>query len=61
MHSDLEELLTLNRPGTGQSLRHFDREKITKLYLIEPNVGMHAELEANLCKSGLSDIATVIR
>ncbi|KAI8710470.1 hypothetical protein NCS52_01564000 [Fusarium sp. LHS14.1] len=47
-------------PGTGQNLRHFDREKITKLYLIEPNVGMHAELEANLRKGGLSDIATVI-
>ncbi|KAM5360901.1 hypothetical protein ACJA88_014667 [Fusarium oxysporum] len=47
-------------PGTGQNLRHFDREKITKLYLIEPNVGMHAELEANLRKDGLSDITTII-
>ncbi|KAF4333050.1 s-adenosyl-L-methionine-dependent methyltransferase [Fusarium beomiforme] len=53
-------VVDVGRPGTGQNLRQFDREKITKLYLIEPNVGMHAELEANLCKSGLSDIATVI-
>jgi hypothetical protein len=51
----------VNRPGTGQNVGHFDRQRITGLFLIEPNVGIHTELESNLKKAGLHDMSTIIR
>lgn len=49
------------RPGSGQNVRHFDRKKISKLYLVEPCLGLHDELKVNLEKASLEDITTTIR
>ncbi len=49
------------RPGSGLNLKHFNREKITKLYLVEPCIGLHEELKANVKKAGLDNVAVIIR
>ncbi|KAK0264366.1 hypothetical protein B0A54_06335 [Friedmanniomyces endolithicus] len=50
-------------PGSGQWLYLFARannSEITKIYGVEPNVGMHAELRVNAVKAGLGDVYEVI-
>lgn len=50
-------------PGSGQWLFLFARSlnpKITKIYGVEPNKGLHAELRANAVKAGLGDIYEII-
>ena len=50
-------------PGSGQWLFLFARAlnpSITKIYGVEPNVGLHAELRANAVKAGLGDVYEVI-
>ncbi|EME86331.1 uncharacterized protein MYCFIDRAFT_89094 [Pseudocercospora fijiensis CIRAD86] len=50
-------------PGTGQWVYLFaraDNPSITKIYGVEPNVGMHAALKENAKKAGLGDIYEVI-
>jgi len=45
-------------PGSGQWLYLFARannSEITKIYGVEPNVGMHAELRANAVKAGFGE------
>jgi len=41
--------------GLGQNLKYFDASKVTKLYLIEPNPGMHQGLRENARKAGFRD------
>jgi SAM-dependent methyltransferase len=50
-------------PGSGQWLFLFARAmnpSITKIYGVEPNAGLHAELRANAVKAGLGDVYEVI-
>lgn len=50
-------------PGSGQWLFLFARAlnpKITKIYGVEPNKGLHAELRANAVKAGLGDVYEII-
>nr|POF13981.1 methyltransferase-like protein 7a [Quercus suber] len=50
-------------PGTGQWVHLFavaENPAITKIYGVEPNVGMHAELRANAVKAGLGDVYEVV-
>ena len=41
--------------GLGQNLKYFNASKIAKLYLIEPNPGMHQGLRENARKAGFGD------
>ena len=50
-------------PGTGQWLYLFARannKDITKIYGVEPNRGMHAELRQNAVAAGLGDIYEIV-
>jgi len=47
-------------PGSGLNVKHFDRKKITKLYLVEPCIGLQEELKLNLKRAGFDDIAVII-
>ena len=50
-------------PGTGEWLDLYARAQnplITKIYGIEPNHELHAKLEANVRRAGLSDIYQII-
>lgn len=50
-------------PGTGQWLNVFARAmnpEISKIYGVEPNVGLHAELRENAVKAGLGDVYEII-
>ena len=50
-------------PGTGQWLHLFAKAanpEISKIYGVEPNVGMHPELRASAKKAGLGEIYEVI-
>lgn len=50
-------------PGTGQWLFLYSRannQSITKIYGVEPNVGMHRELRENAVKAGLGDMYEII-
>ena len=50
-------------PGTGQWVSLFQKAnnpEITKIYGVEPNAGMHAELRANVVAAGLGDIYEII-
>jgi SAM-dependent methyltransferase len=50
-------------PGSGQWLYLFAKAvnpSITKIYGVEPNVGLHPELRANAEKAGLGDVYEVI-
>jgi SAM-dependent methyltransferase len=50
-------------PGSGQWLFLYARAlnpSITKIYGVEPNVGLHAELRANAVKAGLEGVYEVI-
>ena len=60
-HEVADKNHVVHRPGSGQNVRHFDRKKVSKLYLVEPCLGLHDELKVNLKKAGLEDIATIIR
>ena len=42
-------------PGTGGQVSRFDRSKIAKVYGIEPNVGLHAQLRQRIEDLGLTD------
>lgn len=48
------------RPGDGQNLAYYKSENITKLYLVEPCVGLHQRLRENVKKAGLEDVTTII-
>jgi len=50
-------------PGSGQWLYLFARannQDITKIYGVEPNVGMHAALRENAVKAGLGDVYEIV-
>ena len=50
-------------PGSGQWLYMFaqaNNSDITKIYGVEPNVGMHKELRQNAIRNGLGDVYEVI-
>ena len=50
-------------PGSGQWLYMFAQAlnpSITKIYGVEPNAGLHAELRANAARAGLGDIYEII-
>lgn len=50
-------------PGSGQWLYLFaraDNPKITKIYGVEPNVGLHTSLRENAIKAGLGDVYEII-
>ena len=50
-------------PGSGQWLFLFARAlnpSITKIYGVEPNKGLHAELRANAVKAGLGDVYEIV-
>lgn len=50
-------------PGSGQWLYLYARAMnpdITKIYGVEPNAGLHAELRANAAAAGLDDVYEVI-
>jgi SAM-dependent methyltransferase len=50
-------------PGTGQWLTLYSRannKDITKIYGVEPNIGMHKDLRANAVKAGLADVYEII-
>lgn len=50
-------------PGSGQWLYLFaraDNPKITKIYGVEPNVGLHHLLRENAIKAGLGDVYEII-
>ncbi|KAM0700599.1 hypothetical protein Q7P35_012320 [Cladosporium inversicolor] len=50
-------------PGSGQWLFLYARAlnpSITKIYGVEPNVGLHAELRANAVKAGLEGVYEII-
>lgn len=41
--------------GLGSNLKYFDSSKISRLYLIEPNPGMHTGLRENAKKAGFKE------
>lgn len=50
-------------PGSGQWLYMFakaENPSITKIYGVEPNPGMHAELRQNAIKAGLEDVYEIV-
>ncbi|KAL8946254.1 MAG: hypothetical protein Q9222_007329 [Ikaeria aurantiellina] len=47
-------------PGSGNQVGRYDRSKITKIYGIEPNKGLHAQLRESVKNAGLSDVYTIV-
>ncbi|KAL8720096.1 MAG: hypothetical protein Q9181_007962, partial [Wetmoreana brouardii] len=47
-------------PGSGNQLSRYDRSKVTKIYGVEPTLGLHPALRENIKKNGLSDIYTIV-
>ncbi|KAF3940157.1 hypothetical protein ABW19_dt0201829 [Dactylella cylindrospora] len=46
--------------GTGFTVGHFDKSKITKVFGIEPNRNFHPALQEAIDAAGLSDIYTIV-
>ncbi|KAL8643717.1 MAG: hypothetical protein Q9210_007585 [Variospora velana] len=47
-------------PGSGSQVGRYDPAKITKIFGIEPNLGLHDKLRENVKKAGLSDVYTIV-
>ncbi|RVD81088.1 uncharacterized protein DFL_008965 [Arthrobotrys flagrans] len=47
-------------PGTGFTVHHFDKSKVTKVFGIEPNKAFHPALQAAVDAAGLTDIYTIV-
>lgn len=47
-------------PGSGELVKLFESDQVTKVYGIEPNVKMHPKLQVNIKKSGLADIYEIV-
>lgn len=47
-------------PGSGNQVGRYDSSKITKIYGIEPNRGLHDKLRESIKKAGLSDVYTIV-
>ncbi|KAF3207750.1 hypothetical protein TWF106_009383 [Orbilia oligospora] len=47
-------------PGTGFTVHHFDKSKITKVFGIEPNTAFHPALQAAIDAAGLTNIYTIV-
>jgi cyclopropane fatty-acyl-phospholipid synthase-like methyltransferase len=47
-------------PGSGEWLSGFDKEKITKIYGVEPNVNHHPKLRERIRKAGLQDKYVIV-
>ncbi|KAK6538214.1 hypothetical protein TWF694_011095 [Orbilia ellipsospora] len=47
-------------PGTGATLCHFDKPRITKIYGVEPNLNFHPALRTAITAAGLDDVYTII-
>lgn len=53
-------LMRWNRPGTGLTIKHFDKSKVTKIFGIEPNPGMHDGLRKSIAEAGLEGIYEIV-
>lgn len=47
-------------PGGGNQVGRYDPTKVTKIYGIEPNLGLHGKLRESIKKAGLSDVYTIV-
>jgi len=47
-------------PGTGSTVHLLPKSRITKVYGIEPNLKLHAELRENIRRAGLESIYEII-
>ncbi|KAL8954708.1 MAG: hypothetical protein Q9193_007126, partial [Seirophora villosa] len=47
-------------PGSGNQVGRYDLAKVTKIFGIEPNRGLHEKLRENVKKAGLSDVYTIV-
>lgn len=47
-------------PGSGNQVGRYDASKITKIYGIEPNRGLHDKLRESIKNAGLSDVYTIV-
>ena len=47
-------------PGSGSQVLRYDPAKVTKIYGVEPNQGLHARLRENVKKAGLDDVYTIV-
>ncbi|KAL9007367.1 MAG: hypothetical protein Q9173_007342 [Seirophora scorigena] len=47
-------------PGSGNQVGRYDPAKVTKIFGIEPNRGLHEKLRENVKKAGLSDVYTIV-
>lgn len=47
-------------PGGGSQLSRYDASKVTKIYGIEPNAGLHDQLRARVKEVKLDDIYTIV-
>lgn len=47
-------------PGSGNQVGRYDPNKITKIYGIEPNRGLHEKLRESIKNAGLSDVYTIV-
>ncbi|KAL8761549.1 MAG: hypothetical protein Q9184_002343 [Pyrenodesmia sp. 2 TL-2023] len=47
-------------PGSGNQVGRYDPNKITKIYGIEPNRGLHDKLRESIKNAGLSDVYTIV-
>ena len=46
--------------GYGEWVRCFDKEKVTKIYGVEPNVDQHAKLRERVKEAGLEDVYVIV-
>ncbi|MCJ1461964.1 hypothetical protein MMC07_000564 [Pseudocyphellaria aurata] len=47
-------------PGSGNQVSRYDASKVTKIFGIEPNVGLHDKLRVRVKESNLEDIYTIV-
>lgn len=47
-------------PGSGDWIKTYDKNKITKIYGVEPNLNHHGRLRARIAEAGMGDIYTIV-
>lgn len=47
-------------PGSGNQLSRYDLTKVSKIYGVEPNAGLHEALRDRIKKAKLDDIYTIV-
>ncbi|KAG8625554.1 hypothetical protein KVT40_005955 [Elsinoe batatas] len=47
-------------PGTGAQLPYFDKTKVTKIYGLEPNAGLHVQLRDRVKTCGLAELYQLV-